>query len=498
MKRLLLLLIPILAMAQSVPNGGSVIQGQVWTAARWRAAWQAKTDYPLYAATAAEVAGGVSIINPQVAPCNINRYGANTTPGTSDMTVAVQASSNVCNVVYVPSGRYLVGAITMPLTGVGVGQVIYGDGISSVLVQKSTGSLLSWSSPSLCCYVLNGYVRNLAFVATAGTTSTIYVAGVSGMTLENLYFTDTPRRSDDIFINGSNGTYNHDTRLTNIQVYSSSGINGNAGIQMGSLVSDCRVDRFIMNGNFTVSYAIQASSGALTCTVADSHPYNSKINNVIMEGGNNDWYFVGNTFDYASTSYNVAISASSRITFTSNWFETVGTNLGELQLNSTSQVYLTNNKFGLGQATTGYAVQETGTSDYTQVAGGDVFALANWNNGPFSLSGEHSGYWNVNPFTNARQQKIASATLRYTTGTMCVLAAGYGTTGCTYNATGNYTTTISPAYTNSVVCTATPAGTIGSAMTAVVNTSLSSVTVALANSGGTATNSAANIVCAGN
>ena len=43
MKKLLLLLIPTLALSQSVPNG-TITQGQVWTTTQWNSAWQAKAD----------------------------------------------------------------------------------------------------------------------------------------------------------------------------------------------------------------------------------------------------------------------------------------------------------------------------------------------------------------------------------------------------------------------------------------------------------------------
>lgn len=45
MKRLfaLLLLLPLVVFAQTVPNG-TITQGQVWTPAQWNAAWQAKAD----------------------------------------------------------------------------------------------------------------------------------------------------------------------------------------------------------------------------------------------------------------------------------------------------------------------------------------------------------------------------------------------------------------------------------------------------------------------
>jgi hypothetical protein len=58
MKKLLLLLLPTLALAQSVPNGGVITLGQVWTPAQWNTAWQSKVDYPCVGC------GGTSIVGP--------------------------------------------------------------------------------------------------------------------------------------------------------------------------------------------------------------------------------------------------------------------------------------------------------------------------------------------------------------------------------------------------------------------------------------------------
>jgi hypothetical protein len=50
----------------------------------------------LYPQTAAEIAAGVVPVNFFIAPGNVLRYGTNTTPGTTDMSVAIQTAINVC------------------------------------------------------------------------------------------------------------------------------------------------------------------------------------------------------------------------------------------------------------------------------------------------------------------------------------------------------------------------------------------------------------------
>src|ERR1700689_5038129 len=44
--------------------------------------------------TLAEVAAGITVIQPQYSPGVFDRYGVNTTPGTTDMTAAIQAAVN--------------------------------------------------------------------------------------------------------------------------------------------------------------------------------------------------------------------------------------------------------------------------------------------------------------------------------------------------------------------------------------------------------------------
>lgn len=68
--------------------------------------------------TAAETAAGVTIVNYQYPEGNVLRYGTNTTPGTTDMTAAIQAALDVANngggPAYLPAGTYLTGTLAWP------------------------------------------------------------------------------------------------------------------------------------------------------------------------------------------------------------------------------------------------------------------------------------------------------------------------------------------------------------------------------------------------
>lgn len=84
--------------------------------------------------TAAELAAGVTPVNEWLEPRNVLRYGTNTTPGTTDMTAAIQAAVNVAiqdnnGAAYIPAGDYVVSST------ITCGKVkIFGDGVGSRLI----------------------------------------------------------------------------------------------------------------------------------------------------------------------------------------------------------------------------------------------------------------------------------------------------------------------------------------------------------------------------
>jgi hypothetical protein len=75
------------------------------------------------------------------APVNVLDYGANTIPGTTDMTSIVQAAVTAGTQVYFPAGTYLLtGAISLH-----AGNELYGDGIDSTII-KYTGTAASFGA----------------------------------------------------------------------------------------------------------------------------------------------------------------------------------------------------------------------------------------------------------------------------------------------------------------------------------------------------------------
>jgi len=91
----------------------------------------------LWPATDAETSAGVTPTNYYYEPGNVLRYGTNADPGTTDMTTAVQAALDSSSSVYIPAGTY---AISGNVTA-SQGQLIYGDGIDTILTFSDGGLL---------------------------------------------------------------------------------------------------------------------------------------------------------------------------------------------------------------------------------------------------------------------------------------------------------------------------------------------------------------------
>ena len=94
---------------------------------------------PGHELTAAEIAATVTPVNYAFAPGNVNRYGTNTVPNTTDMTAAFQAAINQAGQpngarVFVPAGTYnIAGQLTLSSN-----IVMYGEGVSSIVNFSST------------------------------------------------------------------------------------------------------------------------------------------------------------------------------------------------------------------------------------------------------------------------------------------------------------------------------------------------------------------------
>jgi parallel beta-helix repeat protein len=118
--------------------------------------------------SAAEKSNNIVPVNLGYPWGNLNRYGNNTTPGTTDMFQALQ-NALLCNAaVYVPAGTYAVSTAVELVSGV----VLYGDGATSVLLYAN-GSMNNLE----CNGLTNVTIRDLKINVTGSGATTTW-AGV--------------------------------------------------------------------------------------------------------------------------------------------------------------------------------------------------------------------------------------------------------------------------------------------------------------------------------
>lgn len=122
----------------------------------------------LYPQTAEEAAASVTPTNLAYPPGHILRYGANTVPGTTDMTAAFNNALLSNGRVYAPAwaGPYLVATQLTLQNGV----MLYGDGSSSIINFSSTSNADFIVGTSIS----NATVSDLKLVATGVTTANNY------------------------------------------------------------------------------------------------------------------------------------------------------------------------------------------------------------------------------------------------------------------------------------------------------------------------------------
>lgn len=378
---------------------------------------------PSYIITAAEVAASVTPVNFGYAPGNLIRYGGDPT-GVADSTAAFVAAVKCNQQVYVPPGNFKFSSFVMPTT---FGFVLSGAGTASVLTQTGTG--ITWPSTGTGpCGYYEGYIRDLAFVATAGTGHTINTQYAGGVTLLNLYFGNMPVGFDSIHVQGAPAStgdkYSHDVHISNLQIYTNTA--GRAGIYYDQYASDTSFDRFKMNGNFAAQYCIYMASGAQSVNGSNSHPYNAAIN--IMNINSNAATALGMTFNNVifdnSTSDNVVLTGCRSPTFTGCWWEVINSGNNGLVLNNCNGASIGNCRFDSPGGAL-YCVTETGTSDYTVVLGGDSPTVVNFSNPPFNLIGAHSYVKSFIAYNELGLQQVfnGSTTLAIATNSTVYLGA---------------------------------------------------------------------------
>lgn len=303
--------------------------------------------------------------------------------GTTDSTSCIQAAFNSGAVgIYVPGGSYKYTSLTIPAT---VGFTLFGDGPDSQLLQQGTG--IKFATQASIVFPILGTIRDLAFNGTNGSGNTIDTTYVQNLDLKRLVFQNVPTGFSSINLNGNptSSTYAHDVRLSDIRIYSS--LAGFAGIHLGSFHSDSTIDSFIMNGQFVVSYCIYAEPNAQTTVVSNSHPYNAAINVVNLQGNNNNFGWVGDTFDNATNDIFYAKNASNG-RFTNVFFEEIPSGFSGIVFDNAF-----NNKLvGISCSSKGISTscaREVNGASGNSITYGTIDSIANYTTA-FNLSGVRS------------------------------------------------------------------------------------------------------------
>jgi len=115
--------------------------------------------------TAAEIAAGVTPTDYSQPPSWATRYGTNTTPGTTDMTAALQASIDANSGVYLPAGTYAHSDLDLPTNG-----WIRGEG-QTLSIMSYTGSAKAVNNPTPTSRIYRWNVSGVRLIdAGTGTT----------------------------------------------------------------------------------------------------------------------------------------------------------------------------------------------------------------------------------------------------------------------------------------------------------------------------------------
>lgn len=334
--------------------------------------------------------------------------------GVTDNTVAIQAAINSGALrVVVPPGEFLCGKLVMPAT---FGFVLQGSGTAGRLLQKAVaGALITWDQSSM--HYTEGRVKDLCLVGTNGTGHLIDTTGAGGVTISGIFINDLPIGYSGIYVNGADGVYTHDIRISGLQCYSNTA--GHSCVRFGGLASDSSLTDFIANGNFVVPYSLYYDIGATTIRVVDAHPYNNSVNVLRMSGNNNLCSFNSVVLDNATSDIGIA-SNSAYVTFTDCWFEAIQAGQTGMSVANCSGWSFVNCKF-TGSVGAAAAFAEDATSNYNRVIAGNCGTIGNFVT-PFVFFGAQSYSTSVNGinslgmrygFSGITQSQQAQATTRY-------------------------------------------------------------------------------------
>ncbi|MFM0300020.1 glycosyl hydrolase family 28-related protein [Paraburkholderia sediminicola] len=307
-----------------------------------------------------------------IGPVSVRQFGAKG-DGSTDDTARLQAALNAGLLsLYVPDGIFLTTGLVMPLT---VGFVLFGNGTNSIIKQLAGGTqALRYPVNSTNNFYSQGFIRSLSFNGTNGSANTLDTSYCGGLTLEDIYFTDTPSGFSSLYINGSASVYTHDIRVRGLQIYSN--VAGSSGVTCGPTASDVTISDYYMNGNFIASHALDYVSGAQSIRVSSSHLYNTASNIALLEGNNGGSSFNDTVFDNSHAD-NVYNQNNAGIVFANCRFQAVSVGNNGLTNNNCTNTILVGCKWD-GVIGAHSCVYDFGTTAATVVLGGVLDTPSNF------------------------------------------------------------------------------------------------------------------------
>ena len=310
---------------------------------------------PTYPRTTAEISAGVTPVNYGYPsdPENILRFGTNTTPGTTDMTTALENAiaglPSTGGKVILPAGTYLISStivITKPVILEGDGDAVVGTVAPTVLNKASSlhGPLFMIEGNG----GNNSIIENLLIHGISGNTDNGIDVLANSVTVRNVGVTGMGQ--DGIRVGDDAGTYNSNRcRLDQVASYS----NGRYGIYLNSdsnaaswsaatpNANGCTITSpFVANNASDGVYVYSAGANTLVGGV-----YEQNTGHGIHIGGWAQWIMVfGGDINEANTAGDVLIDAGATSNPQGNMF--VGNDIGTYTDNSTGsqQTLLVNQK----------------------------------------------------------------------------------------------------------------------------------------------------------
>lgn len=262
----------------------------------------------VYGITPAEIAALVVPVNYSYRPGNVLRYGANTTPGTTDMLTAIQNAVLQAEAggspVYFPAGIYYSSAAielkhTASYFSEDTGIRIYGDGLASRLTRASASGVASATDSTAAgqaffrCHGSNNIIENMRFYQCAvgiyfGQDPDIaYGTSPSSVCFNRMRKLWVDQCGTGLLVTAAGGTHYND--FDSIHVYESQiGIHLRKGAWTGSVANvnrntfkairaaRCYVGVLVTNGGTNSFYSVHAE-GCNSTPTNNSRAYPSGL-----------------------------------------------------------------------------------------------------------------------------------------------------------------------------------------------------------------------------